>query len=121
VDDLRIMKKAPLPPRGQEARHSFPRNFRRAVLDLLRGNYLKPVYPVSIRDYVITDFERVMHKSREGRLWLIFTGRDDGWPNLEREEPQMIAAYLNRIGCRKEGEQRFAKEVVNQFVCQPTK
>jgi 4-amino-4-deoxy-L-arabinose transferase-like glycosyltransferase len=80
----------------------------------------RPADMNSVRDYVIGDFERVMQKKASGRLWLIFTGRDDGWPNFEREEPQIIAAYLYRNGCRKQLDKRFANEVVNQFVCGST-
>lgn len=78
----------------------------------------RPTDTSLIRGYVISDFERVMQNRGLGRLWLIFTGRDDGWPTLGNEEPQMIAAYLNEIGCRKQIDKRFANEVVNQFVCQ---
>lgn len=79
----------------------------------------RPTDPNSIGGYVVSDFERVMQNSSEN-LWLVFTGRDDGWPNLGREEPQMIAGYLYGIGCQKAVERRFANEVVNQFVCPPS-
>jgi len=79
----------------------------------------RPTNVSSIRDYAVRDFEQVTQNRTPGRLWLVFTGRDDDWPSHVKEEPQMIAGYLDGIGCRKELEKRFANEIVDEFVCGP--
>jgi len=71
----------------------------------------------SKRDYVVRDFERVMGEERPGRLWLVFTAREEHWGYLGRDETQIIARYLYGIGCQKELEKRFANEALGEFEC----
>jgi hypothetical protein len=76
----------------------------------------RPMDTNAIRPYVIRDFERAT-QNRSDNLWLLFTGRDDGWPMFEKDEPQIIAGYLSGIGCQKQIDKRFANEVVYEFGC----
>jgi 4-amino-4-deoxy-L-arabinose transferase-like glycosyltransferase len=76
----------------------------------------KPADTNSIRNYVITDFERATQKGSDN-LWLLFAGRDDGWPMLGQDERQIIVSYLSAIGCRKQIDKRFANEVVYEYTC----
>lgn len=77
----------------------------------------QPDDAISKRDYVVRDFEKTLGRTRPERVWLVFTGRDGVWSELGRDEPQIIASYLHAIGCQKELEKRFAKEVVDEFGC----
>jgi hypothetical protein len=73
--------------------------------------------PTSQRQYVLRDFEQVMSEKRVGRLWLISTGRNGHWGYLGRNELEIIEQYLTSSGCRKDSEQYFAYETVEEFSC----
>jgi hypothetical protein len=73
--------------------------------------------PTSQRQYVLHDFEQVMSEKRVGRLWLIATGRTGHWGYLGRNELEIIEQYLTSNGCRKDSEQYFAYETVQDFSC----
>ena len=48
----------------------------------------------SKRQYVLSDFKKVMGSNLSTRVWLMFTGRAENWGDLGRDEPQIIMRYL---------------------------
>lgn len=71
------------------------------------------------REYVLRDFEHVLSAKPVTRLWLVSTGRNGHWEELGRNELEMIDQYLAAGGCRKDGEEHFAYEIVQAFDCAP--
>ncbi len=68
-------------------------------------------------EYVVRDFSKVMGEMRGEHLWLLYTARGGYWEDLGRDEPQIIADYLNTVGCRKKQETQFTNEVLDEFGC----
>ena len=77
----------------------------------------QPDSTVSKNEYVVRDFSKVFGERRAGRLWLLYTARSGYWDALGRDEPQIIADYLQRVGCRKELEAHFTNESLQEFWC----
>lgn len=82
-----------------------------------RSSEPKPLGTGAQRAYVLRDFERVMAERQFKKVWLVYTGRESHWEDLGRNEPAIIAGYLDSTACRKDTEQHFAYEIVQEFDC----
>lgn len=68
--------------------------------------------------YVIHDLENGKVASAEYRdVWLMFTGREDHWRGLGRDERVITANYLRNQQCREELDQLFTNVELMEFGC----
>jgi len=71
------------------------------------------------RAYVLSDFDNVVGKMPEGRLWLMFweKTRHNWLAWIKLDEPGAVIDHLYGIGCRSEFERLFEDVVVSAFEC----
>ena len=65
------------------------------------------------------DFDDVIRKAGAKKLWLVFTGRDEHWGYLHRNEEQILTARLQLVGCGKDTRIEFTEEVLHEYTCEP--
>lgn len=74
--------------------------------------------PAEARSYVIRDLENGRIASAEYRdVWLVFTGREEHWRGLRRDEREIAMIYLKGQQCREELDRYFTNVEIMEFGC----
>jgi hypothetical protein len=64
------------------------------------------------------DFDNVIRKAGAKNLWLVFTGRDEHWGYLHRNEEQILTGRLKAVGCGNGVRINFTEEVLYEYTCE---
>jgi 4-amino-4-deoxy-L-arabinose transferase-like glycosyltransferase len=63
------------------------------------------------------DFDDVIRKAGASNLWLVFTGREEQWLYLHRNEGLILTERLKEVGCKSQRRVDFDNEVVYEYEC----
>jgi hypothetical protein len=63
------------------------------------------------------DFDNVVRNAGSKRLWLVFTGREEQWVYLRRNEALILTERLKGDGCEIDKRIDFDREVVYEYEC----